>query len=350
MKNRLLYLIITLFGVSMLVFNACNKDRNTQPVNNQGDVYWTQEDLEIQNKILTFQNKIKNNNFKSDEQMTLDDAIWNLEALLNFNYSNPDSSFVNLTIDTTFEFSLPVNNDLVNYDDITDATFAMEEHILSFLNHMPSDIKFMIAGDVQIKNGGLKDGSKTVTIITAYGSEYIDNPAAYTPFGENDYWLFGLSYNGGCESNPATTSNAAEQIAYKINNPNYEFDDPYPAGSYVVSVGVEEAWAWDYWNPDDTGYPDNWLDYLMYCELEDNLLTADKCLEPEEMNFYLQGTLDVIETVIEEKQIQYPNDNIEFVYLSLMGEIASYGLEWKYYMHRADITYGKRVMKVTPIE
>lgn len=341
--------IILLFSITALIFSACNKEKESQLVqNSNNETSWTQKDLEIQNKILAFQDKVKNNNFKSGEQLTIDEAIWNLEALMNFNYSNPDSSFVNLTIDSTFEFNLPINGEMVNFEDITNAAHAIEEHVINFLNNMPNSIKFIIAVDISLKDDEFKSGSKTLSISTGYGSEYIDNPAAYTPFGANDYWTYGFDL-GGCQNNSATTSDAAEKIEFKINNPNYNFNDPYPAGSYVVNVGVEEVSAWDHPNPDDPGAPDNWLDCLMYHEVTNNILTADECLEPTEMNFYLQGTLDVIEVVINQKKLEYPNDNIEFVYLSLNGQMVSAQNIITYY-HTADITFGKRVMKVPPID
>jgi len=156
-------------------------------------------------------------------------------------------------------------------------------------------------------------------------------------------------YKLGMTSNTATTSDAAKKIEYKINNPNYNFNDPYPAGSYVVDVGTEEVAAWEYDNPEDPGSDDNWLDYLMYHEVTNNIITADECLEPIEMNFYLQGTLDVINIIIDQKQLEYPEDNIEFVYLSLNGQMASFPGIISYY-HSGEITYGKRVLRIPPTE
>ena len=347
---RKTYNIFILIGVITIMMSACKKDQETTKLNTGDEVTWTAEDLQIQNNILNFQSKIKNNSFKDGETITADSAIWYLEALLNFNYSNPDSSFVNLTVDTTFEFQLPVNNDMVNFSNVSNAAFAMEEHILNYLNNMPNSIKFLIAADVKFKANELKDGSKTITITTGYGSGYIDNPAAYTPFGENDYWWYG-SNGGGCESNNSNSSDAAIEIEDKINNPNCILD-PYPP-HYIVNVGVGTVSGDEYRNDDDPSYPyyDNWLDYMMYCESEwDNLLQLDGCLEPIEMNFHLQGTLDVIDLIIAEKQISHPNDDIVFVYLSLEGHHIMSSVVGDSYLHVGEITYGKRVLRVDPTE
>jgi len=350
-----------LVSVIALMFTACKKEnQNKMLQNSENEVYWTQEDVEIQNRILAFQDKIKNNSFKNGEQMPLDDAIWNLEALINYNYSNPDSSFVNLSVDTTFEFSLPVNNGMVNYEYIADAAFEMEAHIVDFLEQMPNAIKFIIATDVRIKDDGFKNGTKTLTITTGYGSEYIDNPNAYIPFGANDYWYYGQGYNnlGGYCDGPlqgqSTDSDAAEEIEYKINNP-----DPagsmniYPPGTvyYTNVVTVAEYYyefgnpdytynIYDYPNPNDDQANDGWLDYLT---LQVNW--AGHCLCPEEMNFYLQGNLDIIEAE-RQKLITITGIDYAFMYtdvfgMSLLGDGKTF--------FSGMTTYGERHFRI-PIE
>ena len=342
------YLILSI-GLLAMVLSSCNKEKQIVQ-DSENEVYWTQEDIRIQNNILNFQDKIKNNRFKSGETIELDSAVWYMEALLNYNYSTPDSSFVNLTVDTTFEFELPVNNDLVDYSNVAAAAFAMEAHMINFLNSMPNSVKFVIAADVNIKPNELKDGTKTLTITTGYGSEYINNPGCYTPFDENDYWAHGFNW-GGCQTNSATFSDAAKQIQYKINNPNCQQIDP-TNNTYVINLNPVFISADMY--PAQNYDNDNWLDYLMYYE-DDGLgydgfnKEIDGCLEPTEMNFYLQGTLDVIQLKLTELQLQYPDDDLEFVYLFLEGNVTGYGglVSW---LHTAEITYGKRVVRIEPTE
>lgn len=341
------YIILSM-GLFALMLNSCNKERQNQIVqNSDGKVYWTAEDLRIQNNILNFQNKINNNTFKNGETISLDSAVWYLEALLNYNYSTPDSSFVNLTVDTTFEFNLPVNNDFVNYENVADVAFAMEEHVVDFLNNMPNSIKFIISADVRIKPSSFKSGSSTISITTGYGSEYIANTSCYPPFEENDYWAWGFDL-GGCGANSATNSDAAEEIEYKINNPQC-IQQGYP-GTYIAENLPIDVWAWDYPNPNDDTPGDNWLDCLLYYE-DDYIYPIDGCLEPTEMNFYLQGTLDVVQTELANIQNQHPNENWCFLYIDLHGELIDGGQNYPdSYLHWGTITFGKRVVAVSPRE
>jgi len=320
------YIILSL-GLVVFMLISCNKE--VQDVHDsEKNVSWTQEDLEIQNRILDFQNKIKNNSFKNGEQLSLDDAIWNLEALINYNYSNPDSSFVNLTVDTTFEFNMPLNNGMVNYETVAEAAFAMEEHIVGYLNAMPNSVKFLIAADVSIKDNGFKDGTKTITIVSGYGSEYIDNPGCYTPFGADDYWKYGLGYinmGGYCDGSnqgQSTNSDAAEEIQYKINNPNCQ--SIWQNAFYTdIVTSADNYWEFggdyiyyitsEYSNPNDDIPGDGYLYYL-------TLYVGNyyDCLSPEEMNFYLQGNLDIIESE-RQKIILDTGLNYKFMYTDLKG-------------------------------
>jgi hypothetical protein len=344
-----LNIIILTLGVIAVMLSSCKKDKPSQ-ITESPQTNYTAEDIRIQNLILNFQNKIKNNTFKNGETVSVDSAVWFLEAMMNFNYSTPDSSFVNLTVDTTFEFDLPVNNDLVDFSNLTEAAFAMESHILTYLNNMPNSIKFIIAADVSIKPNTLKDGTKTITITTGYGSEYIINPGCYTPFGANDFWAHGFDW-GGCGTNSATTSDAAKQIQYKINNPNCHFIDP-TNNTYVINLNPVFVAA--DWYPASNYNNDNWLDYLMY--YEDDAMgnngynkVIDGCLEPEEMNFYLQGTLDVIQIELLNLQSLYPDVDLEFVYIQMQGDIiVPVGITT--WLHSAEITYGKRISRIEPIE
>ncbi len=319
MNKNIIYIIIAIFGV-ILVFNACNKDMKTNP-NNTNEIYWTAEDLKIQNSIINFQNKIFNNTYKSGEELTLDSAIWYLEAMINFNYSTIDSNYVNLTIDTTFEFDLPVNNDMVNYDDVTEASFAMEEHILNFLEQIPDDIKFMIVGDVRIKNDDFKNGTTTITVSTGYGSSYLPGPGWYNPFGPDDYWKYGEGPNnmGGYCAGPnqgqQTDSDAAMQMASRINNPNI-----VTPPCYFTNIEQPLVIVNNYPNPNDPNPGDNYIEYLS--------LWADgyyECLNPEEMNVYLYGNLDIIEA---ERLILVANTglNYEFAFTVMEGQFYMGGL------------------------
>lgn len=343
MKNQSKSIFFLLIALLSIGFVSCEKDTQKITQNQEQEVLWTAEDVKITNAIHYFQNKVKNNTFKSGETLGIDSALWYIEAMLNYNYSTPDSSFVNLTMDTTFIYDLAVVDEEVSYDEVAAAAFAMEQHIIDYYNQMPNAIKFIIATDVSLRQDGFKNGINTLSITTGYGSEYVDNPTVYTPFGANDYWMYGEDM-GGCEINMATESDAAQEIAYKINNPNAVISPPY--GTYIAQVvmlnGLHAA---DYPNDEDEIPNDNMMDYLMYYQAPslDYPNSFHYCLSPIEMNFYLQGTLDVVHMELQSILDNHPNENWEFLSINLEGLLEMYNYE-SYLVHIADISYGQRVI------
>ncbi|OYT14452.1 MAG: hypothetical protein B7C24_18275 [Bacteroidetes bacterium 4572_77] len=277
---------ISSIGLGSVLYGlaSCEKEKQELKQNQKQEVFWTAEDVKITNAIHYFQNKVKNNTYKNNENLSIDSALWYMEAMLNYNYSTPDSSFVNLTIDTTFVYDLPVNGNEVSYTDVATAAFAMEQHLIDF------------------------------------------------PFGADDYWTYGGGFynNGGyCDGpnqNQSLDSDAAEEIQYKINHPNST--NILPPGAYYtnlvsVSDGIYASAVnggadyyyeiIDYPNLDDDVTYDDWLDYL-------TLKTQNSyfCLTPEEMNFYLQGNLDIIEFE-RQKLINLTSINYHFLYTDLYG-------------------------------
>ena len=345
------YIILSL-GLFALMLSSCNKEKQNHIVQNSDEeIYWTAKDLKVQDLVLDFQDKIKNNTFKNGEIIEFDSAIWYLEALLNFNYSTTDSSFSNLTIDTTFDLEILVNNEMVGFENVADAAFAMEEHMVTYLNNLPNTIKFIIVADVSVKQNDLKSGSKTLSVTTSYGLDYINNPLCYPSFGVNDYWKWGRAWanDGGYCAGPnqgqETSSDAAEEIEYKINNPScYQQND----GRTIISgVTIRNVDAWEYPNPDDDQV-DNYLDCLMFYN-DDQYYPVDVCLDPTEMDFYMFGTLDVIDSELQAVLNQNPGETWEFIHINLVGDHFNYNNVTTYF-HWADITYGRRVPYIPPID
>ncbi|NPD47884.1 hypothetical protein [Lentimicrobium sp. S6] len=350
---RRLYNITILLSVFAIGFIACNKDKeNKMTPNTENEVYWSEEDVKIQNAILDFQDKIKNNSFKDGEMMSVEDALWNLEALINYNYSTPDSGFLNLTIDTTFEANVMINNGMVSYNNLVDIAFGMEEYVVNFTNQLPSDIGFMIAADVTLKENSLKDGTSIVAVTAAYGSEKRPNTPCYSPFEDYDYWRWGgaWSENGGYCDGPyvgdSDNLDAAEKIQFKINNPEcLQQDIP---GSYVVqttSIFIEA----DYFpNPDDDVQNDNSYDCLMYYQSTANG-PVNTCLSPDKMDWYVQGTAKVVQDRSLYIKSLYPDEIWKFLSIDIEGDYLLDGGA-TIYLHNAYLFYGKLAIYVPPVD
>lgn len=342
---------MALFGLSLLVFNACQKDMQNKLADTQENVYWSAEDLKIKNSILKFQNKINNNTFKSGETLSIDSTIWYIEALMNYNYATPDSSYAKLITDTNFYLEIPIDNEKINFDDISVAFNSVDEYILNYLDEIPSEVKFMIACDVSIEQNNMKGDGSSIKLFLYYGADFITNPGIYTPFQEYDYWTWtSLSgddggYCGGPYIGQDVDTGADKEIQYKVNNPN-AINNDIPLSTYIVETEIIYVDPQYYINPNDDIPEDNWLDYLMFIQ-RDNPYTQGydgyhSCMEPIEMNFYLQGILDIIQMELQTIQNNNPNEDWEFISLELHGEAILDG-DPMTLIHEAYISYGRRV-------
>jgi len=328
------------------MLNSCNKERqiDSKTIDN---AFWSEEDLKVQNTILKFEDKIKNNRFKNGESMELDSVLWNIENLFNYNYSISDSSFQKLTIDSSFSLDISVNNNnMVDFTEISEVVYSFEAHLLAFLDQITDNEKFVIASDIALIENNFKSNVKTIQATIWYGSAYLPNSPCFPPFEDNEYWMWGLDF-GGCGQNSATSSDAAKKLDYKLNHPRcYIQDNTNTFIGSTVTVSMYDPRI-EYINVDDDYPNDGWLDYYGYWKDVSNL-TTEGCMNPEEMNFYLQGALHIIETELQKIHDNNPGESWKFLAIDVNGELIPGGTTTIF--HGMDIIYGKREAYINPIE
>ena len=90
------------------------------------------EDVVVYNKIMTFKKKVdyikKNPEYKSGETVTVDSAVWYLDATVNFTYTFAFESFDDFYTDSVF-VEVPVAAGEINMNDLSDAWFEMVDKI-----------------------------------------------------------------------------------------------------------------------------------------------------------------------------------------------------------------------------
>jgi len=142
MKNIIrLFTFILAIGIT---FTACNKDTSLTEVK---DIDPTEQ------KILDFKEKMKSAD-KSGETMSIEDAVWNIEAALNYTYCIVSEEEVGngLDFDTSndsISFSVNVINNTVSIQEATNAYNQMENEIANLLAEIDYNVKFMYLIDVE---------------------------------------------------------------------------------------------------------------------------------------------------------------------------------------------------------
>ncbi len=277
MKNKLfLYAIILIAGLS-----SCKKD---EIQNTTGSL--SKEDLNTEALILGFKDKLQNNNFKSGETMSLNDAVWNMEASLNYDYAQADAQHEK-TLHYTDYFYLQLNSSQeAELDEINDVLNQMADQLSVRYHAIGEENKSFIVGDVGLVN--VQNNIVQLSMGSVFGVNSANDP---DPF-ESWEWWYALGEEGICNG-PCVGQfigrDATTELESKLNPVH---TGTLPPGmhiyySNIISVTVN-VFADDLLNPNDPTPGDNIVDYRAWCTISDAAGNYPDCVSPVDWNFYLE--------------------------------------------------------------
>jgi hypothetical protein len=300
-------------AIGMLLFLGCSKENEQKETEQQKVFQPSEQDLQIEGKILAFKQKLdyvrENPNLKSGEDdLTIDEAVWNIEALVNYTYADASADFYTIVNDSVsitvnlIEGRVAINDIIAAYDQIVDSLSAKYNQILS------TEKQLMIA-DVSVKE--INEVAVVFEVNSAISSGIL-NPGGW--FGVNDIWFYGMAdynnggYCGGIYNGTHTNDDAAEQIQRKIM-----FRRSLPSG-HRYFIDIKEVYVdgqnneliyepnsqepilcgcCDIINPNDPIQNDNYYDRLVFFNWA-YYQNFHGCLSKDEMNFYLGSMEDII--------------------------------------------------------
>jgi len=262
--------------------------------------------------------------------MTVDSAVWNLTATLNYTYARAGSDFARVFSDSA-KITLPSTSEGVLLEDLPDVYQQMVDSLSEKYHAIQSENKNLImvnlVADEPTENG---------TELTLYSATGEGTPTyIYGMFGSTDYWYWWYTlgkcdnYQGQNEGEDATT-----QLQYKINNPNVT----YPPGAYFIPDTYTD-WIYpdDY---EDTNSPNGYSRLFIYESLFPP--QEEPCIPPDDMNYYLY---DGVAYIMEDNK---PAGE----YLTLgevRGDITQNG-NYEVRMHEVRFTYGRMFISEDPSE
>ena len=213
--KRLYLLLVTLLVASMAITTVSCKKEQTTTDTAQGEATLA--------RIMDFKQQVDyykaNPDVKDGEAVTLDEAIWNIEALFNLTYSYPELSYSRTeTADTVLY--LPVGSDnTVLLTDLTVFYGQMYEVISDIYHSIELDSKQFIILDVEL--GERHGNQQAIRLQSVQGSAKgiqppTPQPIVWAPFAEGPAWYYGEDrgmINGVLEGK----MDAADTLANKLN-------------------------------------------------------------------------------------------------------------------------------------
>jgi hypothetical protein len=301
-----IYVTLTLISaIGMLLFFGCSKEVEQKDTEQQKLFQPSEQDLIIEGKILAFKQKLdyvrENPNLKSgEEDMTIDEAVWNIEALVNYTYADASAEYENLITDQ-FNITVNLNDGKVDYSEVILTYDKIIDSIAVKFNQIESEDKVLIVANVSV----VESDGQSVTLGIDPGIGTDGPPGWMNDFGLTDYWLYG-QLDGKCDQyiGQGVGSDAAEQIQFKVN-----MRRSLPVGhSYFTGIknvfcnpfedlikyeGTVFCECCSLINPNDPNPWNNINDMLLFYNYGWGN-NYHECIPPNEMNFYLDGLEEIV--------------------------------------------------------
>jgi hypothetical protein len=146
------------------------------------------------------------------DPMSVNDAIWGIEAVLNQRYSNASKPFIAQQIDSTnFTIPLSITGD-INTSDVAAALVTAKRALRQQWDRVRESAKHVIVTDIALRSQDVT--TATFTIASSIGIEQMLRDVPLLPavcFGVGEGWMDG-DLAGGCVLNNATTGDATIQL------------------------------------------------------------------------------------------------------------------------------------------
>ncbi|HEY9114435.1 MAG TPA: hypothetical protein VIN10_07015 [Bacteroidales bacterium] len=284
-----------------------------------------EQDKRTENQIIKFKEKLyrlkTHPELKSgDETMSVDSAVWYIEATANYTYGDASYESSKFTIDSSV-ISIALTNNEILLADVQVAYEKAIDSIAAQYYNIDSDEKQLIVADISIKE--VNDENVILYITSGIGSTQ-DCGLGLT----NTYpWYWGWEL-GRCDgSGLGVGCDAADKIAQLAN---YEVAVPV-GGTYYTDVSYEHADGCDYTN--DNG------DCLLFADFQEYTL-VHQCLSTTEITFYKNG-LKTVGNILKpsgKSVIRY--SLIDLTAFALCGDPNYQQHDCWYMVHYATIKYG----------
>lgn len=283
MKN-IKYIVSTVIvvAVAVLIIVGCKKE-SYAPDNGTPTIEQDGMSAYLQN----FKEKMQSG-AKADETLDLEDAMWHLEAVLNYSYDNAGFQFSEIQCDT-FTYTIQTMGDEMSMSQINDAFNSLSNDIETAFDKCNLTDKNVMSVHTVFEPCAKATSLSVKNVITISGGTI----SPYH-FGPTDYWNDGFYYTGKCGpyEGEFMDSDAAKELTKKLN-----LQIPRPAcvttdsksGGYYTDI-VNYFWlGCDY---DEFMIDDNSpCGYKLYIS---GPWSPDGCICPDDMNYYLNKGVEIV--------------------------------------------------------
>ncbi len=319
-------IIISAFILAFtLFFVSCDKNE----LNPKKDF---QDGTALAEKILDFKAEMQS---KSNDLMPLEEALENMELLINASHGFPFEEYGELRHDVV-NFQLQADeNGNVSMAEIAAAYDEMHALVREAYNNSGFDEKGLILVSLSI-NETDKSG-KTIDVSVTTGKSESPGLPIFT-----DCWYYGEDM-GKCDGTHMYDFDGGDTIAYTIaaNNPIHDWYDCPGPDYHIILENQDEIWL----QGDEPECKSKTGEPLVFVYPDDGsrFTNEEKQLTAEQMNYYYEGEYQVIYTNVPNSEVygNYTFPAYVLVGCEIEGKRAYVGGIWSLH-HKNRLTYARR--------
>ena len=291
MKKVLLSLIAAALAAALIY--SCSKE--TPMITERFDT--ATEEPYVSRLILNFIERMETRNdglpFKSEERISIDSAVWYIDAALNLTYANGNHPFARLHWDTVFVEMEALNSYEAMYQQVFESYDASLNGLAERYHAITGENKQFIMALVE-DLGALPGNKRNLRVITVTGTGTLEHSGKFEPW-EAYRWHRNDSID--CDLEPAETN--APLLFEALLKSHF---DQAPANCRWVYYGPSfDSTYWYHAHPSGLPYPPNYMDYkIFFASSAISSITAEtKCMEFDqhglglhEMQYYYDNLKD----------------------------------------------------------
>ncbi|MCQ2301911.1 MAG: hypothetical protein MJZ94_04715 [Bacteroidales bacterium] len=296
---------ILLAATTAAIFVGCKKEKENKVAQNGNEEIVVSKEDDMSAYLRQFKKKMQSA-AKGDETLSMEDARWHLEAVLNYTYGDAGHQTSDIQCDTLF-FELPTNGDEITLAQLNEAFVSLSDDVESAFAKCSLPDKSILSIQTTFDNNSKANSVLAKTILTTRGL-----PAVKTHFDETDYWNewyvdYGnghVSAGGKCGPyagecpNSGAPHELTKMVLSKMPLTACESGNGYYTD--VEELGISFYETEDFYGNlnDDFIYDENSpCGYKLYIR---NQYNTNHCICPEDMNYYLNKGPELIEYFVPE--------------------------------------------------
>lgn len=295
-NNRILKGVFALAVIASVII-ACAKEKEMKVAQNNSEIVVVSKEDNMCVYLNQFKEKMQSAE-KGDETLSMDDARWHLEAVLNYTYDDAGQQISDIQCDT-FCYKMHTSSDKVSLAQLNEAFNAISTNVEKAYKDCTLPNKSILFIETFFENDS-KDGDIVVrSIVSTRGFSSLK-----IWFDSTDYWSEYYSEenhygNGKCGpyAGQCLDSGAPHELTMLANYriPQYGCEEGYRLfftdieGPWEIHVGDDESFFLDENSP--CGYKM----YVNPLDPDDPYHNPSHCIPPEDMNYYLSKFLEIAE-------------------------------------------------------